>query len=230
MILDYLEGIEIKVGVTPLPNYHSIVHIKQGICMLYDAMKHLETNYHRLANPEASEEELEKEKKTLARINVKLNPVDTQAVNLFHWYSINLINYVKCCGLVSFLNLKMLAPDFIAHNKKLSTELKKYQQDYIKGISEIEPVLHFRNKAGAHIAFSDPKHYDNVATLLESISLIPVYENGKIYMGALKRERGGSISSFSNHKWSLTDNFESLIPRFFGEGIEYPKFYGHNTI
>ena len=215
MKLDFIENIEIYKGITPLTNYHSIPQLKEGIFMVYNQMTNLQNNYWELRHPESSPEQLEIHKKASFSMSGELNQVDAQAINLYHWYSTNLINYAKCCGLVRFLNEKKVLPEYLAKDKTLIQELKERQREYINGIPELIPVAHFRNKAGAHLAYTYPEKYDNSATLIESMSLIPTYINGKITIGAMKRMRGDSVSSFSKHQWNLTDNFDSLIPRFF---------------
>jgi hypothetical protein len=215
MKLDFIENIEIYKGITPLTNYHSIPQLKEGIFMVYNQMTNLQNNYWKLRHPESSSEQLEIHKKASFSMGGKLNQVDAQAVNLYHWYSTNLINYAKCCGLVRFLNEKKVLPEYLAKDKTLIQELKEKQREYINGIPELIPVTHFRNKAGAHLAYTYPEKHDNSATLIESMSIIPTYINGKITIGAMKRMRGDSVSSFSKYQWNLTDNFDSLIPRFF---------------
>jgi hypothetical protein len=215
MILDHIENIQIYPGITPIANFHSILQLKEGIFMAYNHMNHLQLNYYRLKHPEKSNEEIELINKSKFSMDGTSNQIDAQAVNLYHWYSINLINYAKCCGLIQFLNTKMVLPEYIAQNKDLLKELREEQNKYINQIPDLEPVKHFRNKAGAHLAFTDPKPDDNVATLLESMSIIPTYLNDKITIGALKRQRGKHVSSFADYQWSLTDNFDSLIPRYF---------------
>ncbi|NEV93439.1 hypothetical protein G3567_04650 [Psychroflexus sp. YR1-1] len=219
MILDFIEKIEIYSGITLLANFHSILQLKEGIFMVYNNINQIQNNYWELRYPDASPEQLEIYNKTKLSFSGESNQVDAQTVNLFHWYSINLINYAKCCGLIKFLNEKMILPEYIALDKKLIAELRETQSNYINNITELIPVVHFRNKASAHLAFTDPKNYDNPATLIESMSIIPTYLEGKMTMGALKRKKGLHVSSFSEHQWNITDNFDSLIPRYFKEKI-----------
>jgi hypothetical protein len=47
------------------------------------------------------------------------------------------------------------------------------------------------------------------------MSLIPTMNNGKLTIGSLKRGKGNAKSSFGDFEWSLVDNFDSLIPRYF---------------
>lgn len=216
MKLDFIENIEIyENGLTPLTNYHSILQLKEGIFMTYNHMNYLQENYWKLRYPNLSEEQIKVHENVSFSMSGELNQVDAQAVNLFHWYSINLINYVKCCGLVKFLNEKKILPEHFVENINLIAELKENQKEYLNGIPELLPVFHFRNKASAHLAYVDPTKFDNPATLIESMSIIPTLVNGKITIGFMERKRGDSISSFSKYEWNLTENFESLIPRYF---------------
>jgi len=214
MKLDHIENIEIIEGITPLPNYHSIWHLKEGIFMNYNNMKMIQDNYYEIAFPEMSLEKREIYKKASLSINGELNRADSMAMNLLHWYSINLINYANSCGLIKFLNKTGAQPERFVNDKPFIKELREFQREYTESIPELEPVKHFRNKASAHLAYTDPKN-DNAGTLVESMSLIPSLENGKITIGSLQRGKGEAMSSFGNHKWNLVDNFDSLIPRYF---------------
>ncbi len=213
MKLDFIENIEIHQG-TPLVNYHSILHLKEGIFMTYNDMKNLQENYHQIANPDLSPEQIEIFKTSSLSISGKLNRADAMGINLMHWYSINLMNFANCCGLVKFLNEKGIQPEKLSEDNGVRKDLKKYQKDYIDSIPELTPIKYFRNKASAHLAFTDPFN-DNAATLVESISLIPSFINGKLTIGTLKRGKGDVMSGFGDHEWSLVDNFDSLINRYF---------------
>jgi hypothetical protein len=144
----------------------------------------------------------------------KLNRADAIGMNLIHWYSINLMNYAKSCGLVKFLNKTGLQPERFVGDKEILGELRKCQKEYIDSIPELDPIKHFRNKASAHLAYTDP-HKDNAGTLVESMSLIPTLNNGKLTIGSLKRGKGNAMSSFGDFEWNLVDNFDSLVPRYF---------------
>lgn len=214
MKLDYIENIEILTGITPLQNYHSILQLKEGIFMTYNNMKNIQDNYFQLAYPDISPEKIEIYKQNTLLINGQLNRADFMAMNLIHWYSINLINFANSCGLVKFLNYTGAQPEKFVNDKPFIKELRDFQNEYLSSIQELQPVIHFRNKASAHLAYTDPKN-DNAGTLIESMSLIPNLEFGKITIGGIQRRKGESLSSFSDYKWNLVDNFESLIPRYF---------------
>jgi hypothetical protein len=111
----------------------------------------------------------------------------------------------------------------LAGNRKMRQRLKNIQDEYISSVSELKPVLHFRNKAAAHPAYADPyitkEVFDNAATLIESMSIIPIIKNGRYFVGSLTRQSGEDVSSFSQYPWSLTENFELLIERYFKSDI-----------
>ena len=212
--LDYIENIEIHDGITPLANYHSIYHLQEGIFMTYRSMKNLQTNYFEIAFPDKTEEEISVFKNSKLYISGDCNQADLMGMNLIHWYSINLINYVKSCALIKFLNKTGLQPERFVGDKSVLKELRNLQKEYMDSIPELLPVIHFRNKASAHLAYTDPKN-DNAGTLVESMSLIPTYQNKKFTVGGLKRAKGNAESTFGENEWNLTDNFDSLIPRYF---------------
>lgn len=182
--------------------------------MTYNNMKHIQDNYYEIAYPEMSPVKRELHKKATLSISGQLNRADSMGMNLFHWYSINLINFAKSCGLVKFLNKTGAQPERFVNDKSFIKELRDCQNEYISSIPELEPVHHFRNKASAHLAYTDPKN-DNAGTLVESMSLIPTLEHGKLTIGSLQRGQGEAMSSFGDFRWNLVDNFDSLIPRYF---------------
>ncbi|MGV8992617.1 MAG: hypothetical protein ACOH1O_00820 [Flavobacterium sp.] len=221
MKLDFIENIEIYPEITPIANYQSIVHLKEGILLTYNNMKTVQDNYYKIGFPELSEEEIKIQEDTITFSIYADNHADAIAMNLIHWYSINLMSYAKCCGLIKFLNETGYQPERFVEDKKIVNDLRQCQNTYIESIPELAPIKHFRNKASAHLAFTDPKN-DNAGTLVESMSLIPSLVNGVITIGYLKRSKGEAKSSFGDTEWNLRDNFESLIPRFFADsfGVE----------
>lgn len=222
MKLDLIEGIEIHEDFPVIQNFHSIPQLLKGIFMCYNMIRDLQVNYIDMAYPGATQSQKDIHKLFTAQMAINNEPA-LQGVNLMHWYSINLINYAKCCGLVKFLILKKIQPEMLAGNKELIGELKALQKEYLEGIPELEPVLHFRNKAAAHLAYTDPLRNDNPSTMIESMSLIPWMINDRLSIGVTQWSRGEHMSSFGSHQWNVQDNFESLIPRYFRHYI--PKGY-----
>lgn len=215
MILDFKENIILSSNTPLRDNTHSFWYLKEGLIMTYNMMNQLHSEKLKMCS-------LETNKGLVSPSFVFqgfINELDAQAVNLFSWYSINLINYVKCIGLILFFREHKIQPQELAGNNELKRKLKSIQSRYIASIDELKPVLHFRNKASAHPAFTEPyisnTDTDNSATLIESLSIIPTFENGRYFVGGITRQSGEDISTFSEHPWSLTDNFENLRVRFF---------------
>jgi hypothetical protein len=207
MTLDHIDNIVLNSHFSDFKNNHSVKVLLEGIFMTYNSMKSIENDFKN--NESAS-----------LVFRPAMTQTDTQSLNLMHWYSISLMNFVQCCGLVKYINQNRISMSRIYGDKKEIQKLKKFQIEYRNSIPEIKSIEHFRNKAAAHLAITDPKPYDNLATLFESFSLIPSIENGIYYVGGITRGVGEETSSFSKNKWSLTQNFESLIPRYF---IDYFK-------
>lgn len=214
MVLDHIENIQIFDGITPLANYHSILQLKEGIFLTYNNMRNIHDNYYEIAYPHKTDEQREILKKSSLHFSGELNRADAIGMNLFHWYSINLMNFAKSCGLIKFLNETGAQPERFVTDRDLVMKLREHQKLYISSISELEPVKHFRDKASAHLAYTDPFN-DNAGTLVESMSLLPVYKLNKLVIGSLKRGKGADMSSFGKYEWNLVDNFKSLIPRYF---------------
>lgn len=221
MKLDLIDNITLFEGHSAFKNHHSIYQLLEGIFMTYNNMISLEKNYFSLRFQNESIEKIEIFNQATFSFSGELTQVDSQAVNLFHWYSINLINYARCCGLVYFINSNKVGIEQIANDKALINDLNSFQNDYLDSIDELQSVIFFRNKASAHLAFNYPKKSDNSATLLESISIIPTFENGKLYVGKMIRAVGDEQSEFSKNAFSLTENFDSLIPRYFKNYINH---------
>lgn len=159
--------------------------------MLYRSMQDLEANYWDMRYPNESPEKIEIFKKASFSMSGEFNDADSSGMNLCFWYTVNLLNYARCCGLVQFIQIKRILPEALANNKSLIKELREFQKNYIDSVSDLTPIKHFRDKAGAHIAFTDPKEtHDNPATLIESLSLIPCFAAGRFTIGLMPRGKG----------------------------------------
>lgn len=208
MVLDHIENIVLMPNNASLKNFHSILQLKEGIFMTYKSMLKLEKQFN--ADNGAS-----------LSMRFGVNEYNAQAINLMHWYSINLINYASSCALVKFIIKKGILPQDLAKNQEQISELAAFRKNYILNITELKPINFFRNKASAHLAYTDPhKKYDNPATLVESMSLIPTVIKGKFTIGDMVRGLGDEKSSFAYHPWNLTDNFISLVPRYFKDNFQ----------
>lgn len=219
LTLDAIENIFVNETSAAFKNNYSIHQLLEGIFMTYNMMKYREENYWELKYPNKSPEIIAIERQSSFSVDFTNDRFDREVVNISHWYSNTLINFVKCCGAIDFLNKNHLMPETIASDRAMISEMKKHRDSYVKSIPELQTVWNFRNKASAHLAFADPLG-DNAATLIESISIIPCYDCNRIKLGALKRQSGEHESSLSQQEWSVTESFESLMPRYFSHHIK----------
>lgn len=126
--------------------------------------------------------------------------------NIFSWFSISLVNYLRLVALVDLCNNKGWASSDIKENRQST---KDACGEYVKSV--VPEILLWRNKIGAHFAITDPWYDDNIATLEFSVmnSIIfskPYYKIGIVW---------GTQSTKSDiPQWSLTEIFEKLAPRF----------------
>jgi len=135
-------------------------------------------------------------------------------VNLFYWFSVNTISFARCCALLNFVNREGKQPDVYPNDKSLNRRLKSHCNDYIDSIPELEVVRFFRNKSGAHLAFTDPRPEDNPATLLESVATNIGYARRRYRTGILKMGNGDHRSEYGEKSFSVTEVFEALKERY----------------
>lgn len=121
----------------------------------------------------------------------------------FDIFSIYLNNYISLLALRELLESGFTYDDLRKDKGPLVKKKKEYRAKYIS-----DPVLHWRNKVGAHYAASDPLN-DNVATMMMSVAMLPTF-NGSVYeVGVLKYVHSdGEEDSFM--PWSVTEVYTKL--------------------
>lgn len=102
VVLDHIDNIELTEHTPLRTNTHSILYLKSGLIKLYKDMRMIESHYYHLLYPDASEELIEILKTASWKLDTRYSEVHSHAMNLFHWYAINLTNYAKCIGLLLF--------------------------------------------------------------------------------------------------------------------------------
>ncbi len=142
--------------------------------------------------------------------------LDTVAC-FFHWFGISVCNYVRLVGFIRGL----ARGDFVRADLKDSTKFKQVKSSidaYVVSVGEIEAVRVWRNKVFAHFAITDPYKDDNIATLDMSI-IFPITFEGIYVVGGMTMTRKDASGTYVSDlpRWSLTEVFESLIPRYWPE-------------
>jgi len=139
---------------------------------------------------------------------------------MFHWFGLSLCNYVRLIGYIRGLN----RGDFTRADltdKKAVDKVRKSIEGYVSSILEVADLKVWRNKVFAHFAISDPYKDDNISTLDMSV-IFPVTFEGRYYVGSMAITRTNSSGSQTSAlpRWSMTEVFESLIPRLW-PGVEF---------
>lgn len=143
----------------------------------------------------------------------------------FHWFGVSVCNYARLVGFIRGLEKKQFTRNdlqAVTAFKGISKEIKAY----VEGISELADVLVWRNKVAGHFAITDPRADDNIATLNMSVMHPVSLENGIYYVGGftLTQSNPSGTHTSALPMWSVTQVFESLMPRFWPGA----KFEIHN--
>jgi hypothetical protein len=132
----------------------------------------------------------------------------------FHWFGVSVCNYARLVGFIHGLERKHFARADLTSKTNFKT-IKAAVDAYADSVTELKNVQIWRNKVAAHFAITDPYKDDNIATLDMSV-VFPVTFEGRYVVGGLTMIRGNSMTSHTSQipPWSLTEVFESLVPRF----------------
>lgn len=136
----------------------------------------------------------------------------------FHWFGVSLCNYARLVGFLSALHSpgsQLTKADLRSDSGKKA--IKKAVDEYVNNVPELQAVLKWRNKVGAHLAITDPRKDDNLATLDMSVMFPVCFSGERYHVGQLTLTvmRGNNPPEKSEiPSWSITEVFESLMPRF----------------
>lgn len=133
---------------------------------------------------------------------------------MFHWFGLSLCNFVRLVGFIRGLHKGEFARSDLT-DKKGAEKAKKAIDAYVASVTEIGAVRIWRNKVFAHFAITDPYKDDNVSTLDMSV-VFPVSFDGRYVVGGMTMTRSNASGTFTSDLpcWSMTEVFESLIPRY----------------
>lgn len=134
---------------------------------------------------------------------------------IFHWFGVSVCNYARLVGFIRGLETNQ----FARNDLKTPTAFKgisKSVKAYVESLPELAQVLVWRNKVAGHFAITDPWQDDNIATLNMSVMFPVSLENGIYVVGGYTLTQGNATASHTSAlpMWSVTQVFESLIPRF----------------
>jgi hypothetical protein len=133
----------------------------------------------------------------------------------FHWFGVSVINYARLVGFIRGLELNQFTRDDLKNSQK-SKDISKQVKTYVESVPELASVLIWRNKVAGHFAITDPRPDDNIATLNMSVTFPVTLSNGKYLVGdmSMMMTNASGIHASALPTWSVTEVYESLIPRF----------------
>ena len=195
--LDYFLNIELNTHNPPLNNLHALYIDKAGLFTLANIVRSLEIEYIQ-KDPYA--------KYVVLHTLADFPPIIACA---FNWFSVTLINYLRLVALVDLMQRKSWKSEDLKISENRSI-IKNHCRNYVK---EIVPQIYmWRNKIAAHAAATDPFGDDNLGVLEYSVMNLLSYTYPYFLVGDLQFVANTEVSSFE--KWSLTQTFEDLAPRF----------------
>ncbi len=132
----------------------------------------------------------------------------------FHWFGVSACNFVRLVGFIHGLERKLFTRADLEAKASFKT-IKAAVDGYVNSVTELDNVLVWRNKVGAHFAMTDPYKDDNIATLDMSV-IFPVTFENRYFVGGLTMGKGNQTAFHTSQlpRWSLTEVFEALVPRF----------------
>lgn len=135
---------------------------------------------------------------------------------MFHWFGVSLVNYARLIGFVRGLTNNNFTRSDLGEPGNFKS-ITGAVDAYVKVVPELEAVLKWRNKVGAHFAITAPHKDDNLATLDMSVMFPVSFTNGRYRVGelTLRRSSSSGVSHTSEIPcWSVTELFESLLSRY----------------
>lgn len=197
--LDFIENITIDDSF-PIKNLHALNYLREGLYFLAISVRREEFDFF-------------KETEGNCTINtyggIKNHSL---LMNMFNWFSIDIINYLRLIALVDFVNKNNINIEDINLNKR---DIKSHCKEYVEKL--IPEILIWRNKLSAHHSITDPKHddSDNFATFQTSTMNNIIYRNPYYQAGGVKYYYDSEETAII--PWNLTEIYESLSSRFWPE-------------
>lgn len=196
-ILDHIDNIQLNDDF-PIKNLHALNYHTEGIYYLAKTVRDYEINFYQLNKGSTS---------------IQMIGLENQNIlmNMFNWFSISLINYIRLVGFIDYVTKYKLDEKDIV-KKEIKKEIKKYSNDYVKKI--IPEIVQYRNKLSAHHSLFDPFHDDTLATLLSS-SLNTIVYRSPYYEASMYIHTSDNRADLK--PWILTKTYEDLCARYWPE-------------
>lgn len=192
IVLDHIENIVLPENF-PIKNLHALKYHSEGLYYLAKNIRDEEIRKYKLGAP------------LYEAISMENHDI---LMNMFNWFSISIINFVRLVGFVDYVVKNQLTQNQLKE-QKTKKSIKKYTNNYVKKI--IPDIVLYRNKLSAHHSLIDPWENDNLATLFTSSMNTIVYRKPYFEASLFIQHSDGK----SNIKpWILTKLYEELCLRF----------------
>jgi hypothetical protein len=188
--------------------FRTLQTLSQGIYQLYMIIKHRELEFERRCGSN---------KMIVQSFGIDFDGSREHLNTIacyFHWFGVSLCNYARLVGFIYGLEKKLFTRTDLGAKANFKS-IKEAIDAYVNSVIELEKVRFWRNKVGAHFAITDPYKDDNIATLDMSV-VFPVSFENRYVVGGFTMMKGNSTESHTSQlpRWSLTEVFETLVPRF----------------
>ncbi len=208
IIIDNIDNITFNKDTFPIKNMHALKYNLEGLYYLANTVRNLEIEKYRTDG-------------TFLQM-ISLEHQDL-LMNMFNWFSISVINYLRLVGFVDCVNKNAYTEDDL-NQKHIKNKIKQYTNSYCKGI--IPEIVEYRNKLSAHHSLFDPKKQDNIATLISSALNTIVYRQPYYEASMFMHTVDGNAKI---EPWILTKTFDDLAPRFWPD-LKLPEIPTGQTI
>lgn len=149
----------------------------------------------------------------------------------FHWFGVSICNYARLAGFLGGLAEGKYDQLAIEDPTKFRL-ITEHCDDYVESISELAPVVAWRNKVAAHFAITAPRKATDNPALLDASVMYPVgYLEGRIRVGMMTFSRTDSQGNMHEGRmdpWSVTEVFEKLCLRYWPDVARNPNYGQRN--
>jgi hypothetical protein len=124
----------------------------------------------------------------------------------FDVFSIYMMNLCSLLGIQKYLNQGNSYQDIKDNPQKVKQLIYSEREEWLP-----KPVKLWRNKVAAHYAAADPKHNDNLMTLMDSLSAVPQYSFPRYTVSSMIIVINGESSKLK--EWAVTKVYEELTTK-----------------
>ncbi|MGF1800750.1 hypothetical protein L4D11_08705 [Vibrio gigantis] len=168
--------------------------------------------------------QLQQDKKLVLNSRAKsiITLVDTTDVFAANFGTTNFdIFSIYLSNLCSLVALKELFESGVTYQDiKQDNSLIKDKSKVVKDTYLPTAVKKWRNKVAAHYAAADPQNGDNVATIMQSINILPEYNSPYYSVGETQFQIAGRTSQLKG--WAITKTYDELRSDLLSDCPELP--------